>query len=174
MTTGPGSRIYPARPIAGVGAAVLMTAADVEQFGGGMRISAGLAVVLVKRRFEPLAGEWSLPGGTLEVGETLRDGVVREIHEETGLRVDVGPVIEVMDRITRDPDARVRFHFVLIDYLCRPAGGRLAHASDVSEVVVADPQDLEPYGLTAESRGVIRRAADMARTDPLFASRRNG
>ncbi len=78
-------------------------------------------VVLVKRRFEPLAGEWSLPGGKLEVGETLEAAIAREIVEETGLVVDVGPMVEVLDRIFRDGDGRVRYHYVLVDYVCRRA-----------------------------------------------------
>ena len=94
-------------------------------------------VVLIKRRFEPLAGQWSLPGGTLELGETLEAGVAREIREETGLEIEVGPVVEVFDRILLDPDQRVRYHFVLIDYLCRPIGGRLEAGSDVADAVLA-------------------------------------
>ena len=77
------SRTYPERPIVGVGAVILVDG----------------KVVLIKRRFEPLAGQWSLPGGTLEVGESLEAGTAREILEETGLVVEVGPVIEVFDRI---------------------------------------------------------------------------
>ena len=81
-------------------------------------------VVLVKRRFEPLAGQWSLPGGRLELGETLEAGLAREMLEETGLEVEVGPVVDVFDRILLDPERKVRYHYVLIDYLCRPIGGR--------------------------------------------------
>ena len=105
-------------------------------------------VVLIKRKFEPLAGQWSLPGGTLELGETLETGVAREIHEETGLEIEVGPVVEVFDRILLDPDGRVRYHFVLIDYLCRPIGGRLAAGSDVADAVLASPGELAGYRMT--------------------------
>jgi len=107
----PSSREYPARPIVGVGAVIVMD---------------DRRVVLVKRRYEPLAGQWSLPGGRLEVGETLEAGTRREIREETGLAVEVGPVVEVFDRNLVDEAGRVRYHFVLVDYLCRPVGGRLA------------------------------------------------
>jgi ADP-ribose pyrophosphatase YjhB (NUDIX family) len=107
-------------------------------------------VVLIKRRYEPLAGQWSLPGGTLEVGETLEAGAAREILEETGLVVEVGPVIEVFDRILVDPDQRVRYHFVLIDYLCRPIGGALQHGSDVDAVTLADPG---PRAIRADDEG---------------------
>jgi 8-oxo-dGTP diphosphatase len=144
----PDSREYPARPIVGVGAVILME----DPFG----------VVLIKRRYEPLAGRWSLPGGTVEVGESLETAVAREITEETGLVVTVGPVVEVFDRILRDEDARVRFHFVLVDYLCRPIGGQLQHGSDVDDAVVADPEHLDEYLLTDKARSVIRRALELA------------
>jgi 8-oxo-dGTP diphosphatase len=140
------SRSYPERPIVGVGAVVLVDG----------------KVVLIKRRYEPLAGQWSLPGGTLEVGETLEAGAAREILEETGLVVEVGPVIEVFDRILYDPDQKVRYHFVLIDYLCRPVGGELQHGSDVDDVALADTSDLERFGLTVKATAIIRRAQEMA------------
>ncbi len=151
----PGRREYPERPIVGV---------------GGVIVDDG-RVVLIRRRFEPLAGEWSLPGGTLEVGETLEAAVAREMEEETGLRVEVGPVIEVFDRIMRDAEGRVRFHFVLVDYLCWPVGGLLRAASDVSDAVLADPLDLGPYGLTAKTTGVIDRGTAMWRVRPVRARR---
>ena len=144
----PDSREYPARPIVGVGAVILTT----DPAG----------VVLIKRHYEPLAGRWSLPGGTVEVGETLEAAAAREIEEETGLVVTVGPVVEVFDRILRDAEGRVRFHFVLVDYLCRPSGGRLQHGSDVDDVVIADPAQLDEYGLTEKALAVIRRALELA------------
>ena len=80
-------------------------------------------MLLVKRGREPLKGEWSLPGGAVEVGESLETAVAREVFEETDLHVEVGPVIEVLDRIQRGSDGRVEYHFVIVDYLCRPRGG---------------------------------------------------
>lgn len=138
-------RSYPSRPIVGVGAVVLVDE----------------KVVLVKRRFEPLAGQWSLPGGALEVGESLEAGVAREIREETGLEVEVGPIVEVFDRILLDEEQRVRYHFVLIDYLCRPVGGRLAHGSDVADVVLAAPADIDRYELTPRTVSVIEKALEI-------------
>lgn len=141
----PSARRYPERPVVGVGAVVLMEG----------------RVVLIKRRFEPLAGQWSLPGGALELGETLAAGVAREILEETGLEVEVGPVIEVFDRILLDEERKVRYHYVLVDYLCRPVGGRLQHGSDVADVALADPDQLESYRLTPKATAIIRRAVEM-------------
>jgi len=140
------SREYPSRPIVGVGGVV---------FVGGR-------VLLIKRRFEPLAGRWSLPGGALEVGETLAEGLAREMKEETGLDVDVGPVVDVFDRITRDDQGRVRFHYVLVHCLCTVRGATPVAGSDVAEVVLADPDDLGLYELTPKSLEVVRRARELA------------
>ena len=140
------SRAYPDRPFVGVGAVIV---------GHGQ-------VVLIKRRFEPLAGQWSLPGGAVDVGETLVECVAREMLEETGLVVEVGPVVEVFDRIIRDGDGRVQFHYVLVDYLCRPTGGSLQAGSDVAEAVYVDPDDLARFALADPATAVIRRALAMA------------
>jgi ADP-ribose pyrophosphatase YjhB (NUDIX family) len=153
-------RTYPQRPIVGVGAVVLVSPGD----GAGIGCREPefpMGVVLVRRRFEPLAGQWSLPGGAVDVGETLEGAIARETLEETGLVVDVGPVIEVFDRILRDADGRVRYHFVLVDYLCRPAGGALRAGSDVSDACVANVEQLAEYALTAKAEEVIRRALNM-------------
>lgn len=135
-------RKYPDRPFVGVGAVIVHEG----------------KVLLVRRKHEPLAGQWSLPGGAVEVGETLEACLVREMLEETGLEVSVGPVIEVLDRITRDDEGRVMYHFVLVDYLCWPTGGTLCADSDVAEVVFADPHDLAEYDLTSKATAVVERA----------------
>lgn len=141
------SRLYPAQPMVGVGAVILHDG----------------KVVLVKRRFEPLAGQWSLPGGRLELGETLEAGLAREMLEETGFVVQVGPIVDVFDRILLDPERRVRYHYVLIDYLCRPVGGRLAHGSDVAAAEFVSPDDLARFQLTPKAMEVIERALAIAR-----------
>ena len=123
-------------------------------------------MLLVQRRFPPLAGEWSLPGGAVDVGETLHECVVREMREETGLDVEVGAVIEVFDRIMRDEDRRVRYHFVLIDYLCWPASGSLQAGSDVEEAIWANPATLGDYALTEKATSVIVRGLTLAREAP--------
>jgi len=144
------SRQYPERPIVGVGAVIVDDG----------------KVVLIKRKYEPLKGHWSLPGGMVEVGEALDTALTREMQEETGLIVDVGPVIEVFDRIMRDEQRRVRYHFVLIDYLCWPSSGTLRAGSDVDEAIWVDPAALEPYSLTDKATSVIQRGLTLAREAP--------
>ncbi len=154
-------RKYPSRPIVGVGAVIVLSGAEAVR-AGWERAVAGTSVVLVKRRFDPLAGRWSLPGGGVETGEPLEDAVAREVLEETGLSVQVGPIVDVFDRILTDADGRVQYHFVLIDYLCHARAGRLAAGSDVSDVAVVDPDALEPFDLTEKAREVIRKALQHA------------
>jgi ADP-ribose pyrophosphatase YjhB (NUDIX family) len=161
MSSGRETREYPARPVVGVGAVVLATEADRVRTGAAAP-AGGSGIVLVRRRFEPLAGQWSLPGGAVEVGETLEAATAREVLEETGLIVDVGRAIEVFDRIMRDGSSRVRYHYVLIDYVCRITGGRLQAGSDVSEAVIADPDDLASFDLTDKARKVIARGLLLA------------
>jgi len=110
-------REYPETPLVGVGAVI---------------VEAG-RVLLVRRGGEPLKGHWSLPGGLVELGESLADGVVREIREETGLLVEPLELIELLDRIHRD-GTRVQYHYVIADYLCRVRGGTLLAASDADAV----------------------------------------
>ena len=143
-------RRYPDRPYVGI---------------GGIIVHEG-RVVLVKRRFEPLAGQWSIPGGAVETGETLEACLIREMGEETGFVVEVGPVVEVLDRITHDDEGRVLYHFVLIDYLCWPVGGELRAGSDVAEAVLAEPSELAQFQLTEKALSVIERALEMARDMP--------
>jgi mutator protein MutT len=131
--------------------------------GVGAVVLSGGKVLLVRRRHPPLAGEWSLPGGAVELGETLEQALAREVLEETGLQVSIGPVVEVLDRITPDAGGRIEYHYVLVDYLCGPVGGELAAGSDVDDVRFADPADLAAYQLTAAALHVIARAVAMAR-----------
>ena len=135
-------RRYPDRPVVSVGAVVID----------------GQRVLLVKRGQEPLKGRWSLPGGVVEAGEELHAAVVREVREETGVNVQVGGVVEVLDRITRDADGRIEFHYVIVDYLCQAAGGSLACASDADDAQWVDRAELTGYDLTTKVAEVIVRA----------------
>lgn len=153
------SRRYPSRPVAGVGSVIVCPREGDPR--APLEPGARAGVVLIRRLHEPLAGHWTLPGGTLEVGETLEAGAAREALEETGLNVDVGPVVDVFDRILLDDEGKVRYHFVLVDYLCRPIGGALRAGSDAAEIVVADPDALGPYRLAAKATDIIRRALRM-------------
>lgn len=154
LAQGSAARRYPVRPVVGVGAVVLVPTP-------GATDSGGVRVLLIKRRFEPLAGRWSVPGGMLELGETLTGGLIRELSEETGVEVEVGPVVDVFDGITRDEEGRVEYHYVLIDYVCRATGGRVVAGSDVSAVDLADPGDLGRYDLTPRTTAVIEAAIRM-------------
>lgn len=138
-------RQYPERPIVGVGAVIV----DRDRF------------VLVKRAHEPLKGEWSLPGGSVEVGETLAEAVAREVFEETGLTVRVGPLLEVFDRVHRGADGRVEYHFVLLDYRCTVLSGTLAHGSDASDACWADRRDLARFKLSDTAVRVVTRALEL-------------
>lgn len=140
------SRRYPVRPIASVGGVIV---------DGGR-------VLLVQRKFEPLAGHWTLPGGAIELGEGAAQAVEREVREETGLDVEVGPVVEVLDRIYHDADGRVQFHYVLIDYLCRPRGGAVRAGSDAAAVEWVEAGDLDAYEVPGHAIPVIRRAFAMS------------
>jgi len=149
------SREYPERPVVGV---------------GGVIIDDGRAL-LIRRGREPLLGQWSIPGGTLELGETLEEGVARELFEETNLRVRVLELIEVFDRI--DPghqasvgpgnEKRPRFHYVIADYLCERIGGEPRAGSDVTDVSFASEQELARFALTETATRVLKKAFAMAR-----------
>lgn len=151
-------REFPERPVVGV---------------GGVVIEDG-RTLLIRRGNEPLKGHWSIPGGTLELGETLVEGVARELLEETGLEVRVGPLIEVFERIspTNPPTgtsaenlqtSRPRYHFVIADYLCERVGGELRAGGDVTEVAWAEESELTPYELTETATRVLKKAFAMAR-----------
>jgi 8-oxo-dGTP diphosphatase len=138
-------REYPARPIVGV---------------GGVVISGGRAL-LIRRAGPPLKGQWSIPGGMLELGETLVEGVQRELAEETGIEIRVLELIEVFERIELDAEGKARYHFVVLDYLCEAVRGEARAGSDVSDVVWAAPAEFRTYDLTEAATRVIEKAFRM-------------
>ena len=152
------TREYPERPIVGVGAIILDHSPD--------HSPDARKVLLVRRGTEPNRGEWSLPGGAVQTGEKLQEAVRREILEETGLAVRVEEVVEVLDRILRDEQGRVRFHYVLVDFLCRSEGGRLEAATDVTETRWVSRPELPQYGLHPETLRVIEKAFLVLQSPP--------
>jgi 8-oxo-dGTP diphosphatase len=149
------AREFPNHPVVGVGGVVINND----------------RALLIRRGSEPLRGQWSIPGGTLELGETLQQGVARELLEETGLQVKVLDLIEVFDRIFTDPDSLdeglrpkgPRFHFVIVDYLCEHLSGEARAGSDVTDVAYATENELADYHLTATATRVLRAAFAMDR-----------
>ena len=135
-------REFPEIPLVGVGAIII---------DGGR-------VVLVKRANPPQQAQWSIPGGALEVGELVREAAVREAREETGLVVQPGELLGVFDRVLRDAENRVQYHYVLIDFLCRCIGGELRAGSDAAEVRWFQPDELAGLNLAEDTLGVIRKA----------------
>jgi len=142
-------REYPGQPMIGV---------------GGVVVQDGRAL-LVRRGSEPLRGQWSIPGGLLEVGETLENGVRRELLEETGLQVRVLELIGVYERIIPAEHSRPgpRFHFVILDYLCRAEGGTAAPGSDAAELAFVSEEELPRYILSDEVARVVRKALNSKR-----------
>jgi 8-oxo-dGTP diphosphatase len=122
-------------------------------------------VLLVKRQHAPLAGEWSIPGGALEVGETLREAVAREALEETGLTVEPLELLGVFDRVLRDAAGQVQYHYVLIDFLCRRIGGEAAAGSDAEEVRWFERDQLNGLRLAPDTAEVIRLGFEKAFTN---------
>lgn len=130
---------------------------EVPLIGVGAIIIEGERVVLVKRAHPPLQAEWSIPGGVLEVGELVREAAVREAREETGLVVEARELLGVYDRVLRDADQRVQYHYVLIDFLCRRIAGDLAAASDAAEVRWFAREELPQLKLAEDTAEVIQK-----------------
>ena len=130
---------------------------EIPLVGIGAIIIEGDRIVLVKRANPPIQGHWSIPGGVLEVGEMVREAAVREAREETGLIVEPGELLGVYDRILRDVEHRVQYHYVLIDFLCRPLGGELLAASDAAEVRWFTREELPALNLAEDTLDVIKK-----------------
>ncbi len=138
-------REYPESPLVGVGAVIVEHHRDDNR------------VLLIRRGQPPLLGEWSLPGGVLECGETLREAVAREAREETGLLVETGEMLGVYERVIRDDEKRVRYHYVLIDFLCRAVAGDLKAGSDAADVRWFTRDELPALNLAYDANDVVRK-----------------
>jgi 8-oxo-dGTP diphosphatase len=139
-----GNRRYPEHPRVGV---------------GGVVFDPRGRVLLIRRGSEPLKGFWSIPGGILDLGETMTAGVRREVLEETGIEVEVGPLITTFERIRRDEDGQVEYHYVLVDFLCEaPADCVPSAASDALEARFVDPGELAGFQTTPSLLPVIEMA----------------
>jgi len=139
---------YPNRPLIGVG--VIVFKED--------------RVLLIRRGKPPREGQWSLPGGRQRLGERIEEAAAREVREETGLEIAVGPLVDVVDSITRDAGDAVQYHYTLIDLLAEWRAGEARAGHDAAEVVWADPQDLAGYGLWTETERVIALALQKRNT----------
>ena len=141
-------REYPESPIVGVGALIVEDG----------------RVLLVKRGHPPLKGEWSVPGGAVEIGETLREAAAREACEETSLTVQVMDLLGVYDRVLRDPEGRTLYHYVLIDFLCQRVQGEALAAGDAEQVRWYTPEEAANLPLAEDTAEVIRLAFVKARS----------
>ena len=141
------AREYPGHPVVGVGAVVVRD---------------GRALV-VRRAHEPRKGEWSLPGGLLDLGESLVDAARREIREETGLEVELGPIIETFDRVHRDAEGRIRYHFVIVDFVCWSNEGDAVAGSDAEAVAWVTAGEIDQYGVNAHAKAVIVKGLSISR-----------
>ncbi len=129
---------------------------DAPLVGVGVIIVEDGRVLLVKRGHAPLAGEWSIPGGVLEVGETLREAAIREALEETCLAVETADLLGVYDRVLRDHDGRTLYHYVLIDFLCRRVAGEARASGDADEVSWFTSEEIGKLKLAEDTAEVIR------------------
>lgn len=143
-------REFPELPLVGVGAIIIQDD----------------RVVLVKRAHPPIQGQWSIPGGVLEVGELVREAAIREAREETGLSVEPADLLGVYDRILRNQEQRVQYHYVLVDFLCRPVGGELQAASDAAEVRWFTREELPALKLAEDTQEVIEKGFDRLNREP--------
>jgi len=136
-------REYPTRPIVGVGAVIMHEG----------------KLLLVKRGVEPAKGKWSIPGGVVELGEMVRDAVIREVKEECGLDIEIvkETPMDVLDSLVMDDDDRLKYHYVLLQFLARPRGGTLKPSSDVLEALWVPLEDVETYDLTKSLRLFLKR-----------------
>ena len=126
----------------------------------------GTGVLLVQRNKEPNKGRWSLPGGAIELGETARQAIEREVREECGLVVQAGEVVQVLDILQRDSAGTLRFHYVVIDFLCKYVSGELSAGDDAADVRWVQPGEFDALNVLQRTRDVITKARAMLQIAP--------
>jgi 8-oxo-dGTP diphosphatase len=151
-------RLYPAHPLVGVGAVIWD----------------GSRVLLERRGRPPAQGAWSLPGGLIEIGETAEEAVRREVKEECGIDVTVGPLLGVFEPIHRDADGRVRYHFVVLDFLARYRDGGLKAGDDAADLCWVLPDEIEGFSLLPATHSMIDRAIALLKAEAQEAPLRYG
>ncbi len=134
-------REYPIRPLVGV---------------GGVVVRAG-KILLIRRRFDPNKGKWSFPGGLVELGESVRDAVKREVEEETGLTARIERLIDVVDEVTPDSKGRIKYHFVLADFLMKQVSGKVTTNQEISEFAWVSLLGAKRYDTTNTVRMILKR-----------------
>jgi ADP-ribose pyrophosphatase YjhB (NUDIX family) len=135
---------------------------DLPRVGVGAVVLSGDRVLLVRRGGQPSSGKWSLPGGMVELGETTEQAVQREISEECGLRIRVAGVAGVLDRVVKDAEGRVRYHWVLVDYLAFPESDTICAGSDAAEARWVPVRDVDKLDATDGLLEMIHRAVALA------------
>ena len=141
------SREYPARPIPAVGGLIFR----------------GEQALLVLRAKNPGRGKWSIPGGAIKIGETLREALLREMREETSLEVEIGPLVEAVDRIVHDAEGNIQFHYIVVDYVCFAPDDEPRPSSDVSELCYVSAENWPEYGLDQLALDTLQKALDLVR-----------
>ena len=142
-------REHPQRPIIAVGGVVIHDE----------------RALLIRRGQPPLEGRWSIPGGILEIGETITSAIERELKEETGIAVRVLGLLEIYEKVLRDSDNRAQYHFIILDYMCEFVEGEAEADGDVTDAAWVNENDLETLQLTSAALRVVKKAFS-------FASRR--
>ncbi|MFA5309887.1 MAG: NUDIX hydrolase [Dehalococcoidales bacterium] len=143
------SRLYPKMPMAGVGAVVFR----------------GERILLIKRGKEPSKGQWSIPGGVIELGESVSQAVKREVMEECSIHIEIERVLDAVDNIVKDPDGKIRYHYVIIDLLTRYASGELQAGDDAAECGWFMPGEAAGLDLTPSLRAMLERRGIIKKSD---------
>jgi len=122
-------------------------------------------VVIIKRKTEPDSGKWTIPGGAINVGEKIRDGLRREVFEETALKVKVGNLIDIAEKIFKDNEGKIIYHYVILDYICKYISGSMKASSDAEELMLVKMDDLDKFELVNGTMRVIEKTFDLVKQE---------